>query len=496
MKAWAKKLLQRLILWVGVGMVAWILLPIPTLFSPMFSPMFLPIPSAMAQVSPVSLRVGLTGKYPPFNYTDSNGQLAGFDVDIARMICREIGRRCDFKVLQWDGMISALLAGKIDAVIGSMAVTPERSQQVAFTQNYYESGAQLLVKPGTVEPHRIGVTLGTTYGEFATQKFKNAEVLTYKGDVEVLKDIDAGRLDSIITDRLVGLYMAKRFGVAIEPKGDLLYREKIAIPVRKDDTKLLQQINGALKRIKGSVEYRDAFEYYFGKDAMAEKASSFEWGKAVPLLLHALVNTVEVSFVGLAGGFLLAILLAALSLSSGMFRGGTGVERVVSFATDFIRATPFLVQLFLIYFGFPTIGIRMGAWAASILAIAIHSSAYLTEILQVSYRSIPTGQHQAAFMLGMTPWQKLRHVVWPQMLPILLPPSLNSVVAMIKDSAMVSVISVHELTLQAQQLISSSFRPMELYLAATVLYFLVTYPFLLGGRRLQRRFQREGLLRG
>src|SRR5690606_29291890 len=111
-------------------------------------------------------------------------------------------------------------------------------QQAAFSVPYYESGAQLLVAPGVSDPQaagfRIGVTLGTTYKRFANRRFPLAQVRSYKGDTEVLQDIQSGRLDGILTDRLVGLYMAKTLGADISPWGDPLYVEHMGIPVHPD----------------------------------------------------------------------------------------------------------------------------------------------------------------------------------------------------------------------------------------------------------------------
>src|SRR5690606_23683347 len=140
------------------------------------------------------------------------------------------------------------------------------------------------------------------------------------------------------------------------------------------------------------------------------------------------------------------------------------LSRGVGFSIDFIRATPFMIQLFTIYFGLPALGIKLSAWSSAVLAIGIHSSAYLSEILQISYQSVPLAQHYAGKTLGFKRSETMIHIIWPQMLPVLTAPTLNTVVAMIKDSAVVSVISVHELTMQAQQLISATFRPLEFYL--------------------------------
>ncbi|MEZ4814102.1 MAG: ABC transporter substrate-binding protein/permease [Bdellovibrionota bacterium] len=442
-----------------------------------------------------SLKVGLTGKYPPFNYFDTQGQLTGFDVEVAEELCRRLSMKCEFKVLQWDGILSALLSDRIDVIIASMAITPEREKAVNFTEPYYISGAQLFLKENKLKTEskklKIGVTLGTTYGVFAKKKYPEAEIRTYKGDVEALQDVENGQIDGLITDKLVGLHMMKTFNAPLKASGDLLYEEHIGIPIKKERTQLLADINRELKSFQASQDYQVLWAKYFEDRAEQLADQELYWFQAIRLLLKALLNTIALSFSGVLMGAVLATLFATLMIS-----GGKALRRGVAFYVDFIRSTPFLVQLFAIYFGLPALGVHLSPWSAGILAIALHSSAYVSEIIKTAYMAVPVGQKLAAKALGLNSKKTLTKVVLPQMLPMMSAPVLNTVVAMIKDSAIVSVISVHELTLQAQELISATFRPLEFYALAALLYFLITYPFLVMGRRLEKNFKRKGLLHG
>lgn len=450
-------------------------------------------PEPRASNDHAPLVVGLTGKYPPFNYVDDRGELVGFDVDIAHEICREMRRRCEFRILQWDGIIGALLAERIDVIIGSMAITPERANAVHFSPPYYESGAVLFRRPGASGPadagFRVGVTLGTTYEAHVRAKFPQADVRTYKGDPEALTDLAAGRLDAIVTDALVGRYLQKRSGITLEQTGPPLYVERMAIPVKPSRQELAREVDAAVGRVRATKAYDEAYARYFGEGTVEQVAAS-GWlsGQTLGLLFRGLASTLGVCAVGLGLGALLSLLLALALV------GPRPVALAVAAFVDFIRATPFIVQMLAIYFGLPEIGIRLGAWGSATLAIAIHSAAYGAEVLKTAYRSVPEGQHWASRALGLSPTETLRHVIVPQMMPVCTVPLINTVVAMIKDSAIVSVIGVHELTLQTQQIISTTFKPLALYALAACLYFVVTYPLLLAGRGLERRFKRQGLL--
>jgi len=456
--------------------------------------------SANADSAKSELVVGLTGKYPPFNYFDASGKLTGFDVEVAEEICRRTHKKCVFRVLQWDGILASLLAGKIDAIIGSMAITEERAAMAAFSTPYYESGAQLFVKPEGKAPKtagfRVGVTLGTTYESFVRKALPEAEVVTYKGDPEIFQDIRAGRLDGMVTDKLAGAYLNRTYEAGLLLAGEPLFVERIAIPVRPERTALLAEINDAVNALRASPAYASLMEKYFGLGSISKGDSkgetnaepSFRLGSSLTLMLRGLFATARVSLAGLGLGALLAFVL-----SFGLI-GLPGLARKALLGyVDFIRATPFMIQLFAIYFGLPAVGLKLSAWTSAVLAIGIHSSAYLSEIIKAAYLSVPSGQRQAALTLGLSKKEALVHVIFPQMLPVMSAPVLNTVVAMIKDSAIVSVISVYELTMQAQQLISVTFRPLEFYLGAALLYALLTYPLLILGRIQERRFSKKGL---
>jgi His/Glu/Gln/Arg/opine family amino acid ABC transporter permease subunit len=442
------------------------------------------LPLLTASAEP--LRIGLTGKYPPFNYYNPSGQLVGFDVDVSNELCQRMKRDCVFVPLQWDGMLASLLAGKIDMIVGSMAITDERSKEALFSHPYYESGAQVFSLDENADLTRagfkIGVTLGTTYETAVRKRYKNAAVKTYKGDATILEDLKSGRLDAMITDKLVGGYMAKQVGIKLFTIGPVLYEEKIGIPVRPSETLLATEINSAVDQLRSASRYRELIDQYFGlkvDSSISQARSTFNWPQAVTLLLKGLIATVKISLIGILLGLIFSAGLTFLLLAQRSI-----FVFPAKLFTDFVRSTPFLIQLFAIYFGFPAIGIVITAFWAAVLAIAIHSAAYLAEVWASGFRSIPLAQRQAARLLGISPFKTFTRVVFPQMLPIVTPSVLNTVVAMIKDSSIVSVISVYELTMQAQQLISATYRPFIFYFLAAILYAAVTYPLILLGRRL------------
>jgi len=140
----------------------------------------------------------------------------------------------------------------------------------------------------------------------------------------------------------------------------------------------------------------------------------------------------------------------------------------------FIRGTPTLIQVYLVYFGLPQFGIQMPPFTAGILALGINSGAYVAEIFRAGLSAIPRGQMESARALGMTYTKAMRRIILPQVVRIILPAITNEGITMLKNTSLLSTITVLELTLQTQVVIARTFRPFEFYIVASVLYLVMT----------------------
>jgi ABC-type amino acid transport substrate-binding protein len=159
-----------------------------------------------AAASDRPVRIAIEGVYPPFNYVDPQGNPKGFEVDLAKTLCDMLGRKYQFVVLDWDGMLTGLLAGKVDAVMASMSITDERKKSVAFTQKYYEEqgsfvaakGSGLVISPEGLKGKRIGVQRSTTWSGYVENTYPGAAIVYYDNDDRGLLDLLAGRIDTYL----------------------------------------------------------------------------------------------------------------------------------------------------------------------------------------------------------------------------------------------------------------------------------------------------------
>lgn len=217
----------------------------------------------------------MTGAYPPFNYIGEDGVVTGFDIDIANAIANKMGVIARPITTDWDGIIGGLTGNRFDMIIGSMTITDERRTQVSFSDPYYYDGAQFFAKKGSslksiedLKEGKVGVVTGTTFHDYLSNLDNVGEIVQFQSEVDIFKALEQGRLDGLVTSKVVGARAPMDFGIEIEPIGELLYAEELAIAVRKDDTKLLEEVNKALKSIIADGTYAEISNKWFGMNIL------------------------------------------------------------------------------------------------------------------------------------------------------------------------------------------------------------------------------------
>lgn len=212
---------------------------------------------------------------------------------------------------------------------------------------------------------------------------------------------------------------------------------------------------------------------------------AFDWAlveKAVPLLGTGLVTTLKISSLAMLLGLVLGSLLGLASMSR-----WPALRWCVRAYVDFIRGTPLLIQIFLVYFALPEIGINLPEFWAGVIALALNAAGFLAEIVRAGLGSVEKGQAEAARSIGMRHHQILWHVLLPQSLRAVVPPATNEMITLVKGSALLSVISVYELTRAGQAVIAVHFAPFEIFLLIALYYYLTVSALAWLSRWLERR---------
>ena len=204
----------------------------------------------------------------------------------------------------------------------------------------------------------------------------------------------------------------------------------------------------------------------------------------LPYLLGAAKWTILISLAGMAISIVLGVFICAARISkSGLLRRGAAVY------ISFFRGVPLLVQLLMFFYMLPHIGLDLPAILAAILSVGLCSAAYTAEILRGALQTIPAGQTEAAHALGMPPLSLWRRILVPQALRLGMPSLINELILLVKVSSLASVVGIGELTRVAQNITGQTYRPLEIYLAAAALYFVINFAIAQLGRLAERRLQ-------
>jgi lysine-arginine-ornithine-binding protein len=241
--------------------------------------------SAQAQ----KVRVATEGAYAPFNFKDANGELQGFDVDIAKALCAKAKFDCEIVAQDWDGIIPGLLAKKYDAIIASMSITEERKKSIAFTSKYYQTPAHFIAKKGSnieiseagLKGKTVGVQRATIHANYIKQTYGSVvTVKEYDTQENANLDLVAGRLDLILADSVVlqegflNKPEGKAFGFVGPDLRGPIFGEGAGIGIRKEDTKLKDAFNAAIKEIRADGTYKKLNDKYFPFDVYGPEPQS------------------------------------------------------------------------------------------------------------------------------------------------------------------------------------------------------------------------------
>ena len=226
-----------------------------------------------AAASAETLRIATEGAYPPFNNTTADGELVGFDVDIAKALCAAMERECEIVAQDWDGIIPGLVQNKYDAIIASMSITEERSQTIDFTDPYYSNYLAIVAKGGSemsiddIEGKAIGAQRSTIASEWAENEYgRRGDIKLYDTQSAAYGDLTAGRIDVLVSD-----YLPVSDWLKDNPDYQLIgekidLHDKIGIGIRKGEDDLREAFNTAIEAIRSDGTYKSINDQYFPVD--------------------------------------------------------------------------------------------------------------------------------------------------------------------------------------------------------------------------------------
>ena len=409
----------------------------------------------------------------PFVEADPSdpSKLRGFDVEVAEEIARSLGRQPQFVQVAFTAIDQSVARGDFDIGMSGVEDTPARRAALAATIPYFEFREVITVREKDRNRFRTladfrGRRLGTLSGTIAyeilleNEKKYGFEVISYDDDVHPYEDLRNGRLDGVLLDHIIAARaMRHTSGLYTQPQAVatghyiiVLAKENTALRDRINDILRARMRDGTLERIYRKWNIWDEGEARFISGGPALSPARPPGAAAlhgvvvayIPALLRAALITIVLS----CGSMAIAVLIGILA-ATGRIYGGVIVRALFTAYVEIIRGTPVLLQLFVIYYGLSSV-IRLPAFIAALVGLGLNYAAYESEIYRGAMEAVPRGQLEAARTLGFSEVQVFRLVRGPQAFRLALAPMTNDFVALLKDSSLVSVITVVELTKQTQ----------------------------------------------
>jgi polar amino acid transport system substrate-binding protein len=452
----------------------------------------------------------------PYIYEEA-GEQVGFEVDLAQYLAAELGRTSELVPGDWEQLPSQLSRGDLDIVLNGYEWSPEREHEWSSTIPYYVYRLQLLARRDDpsiqswddLPNKRVGVLANSAAHKYLKKHWGDRVKIEAIGEgggiADVMQLVQRGQLDATVQDVPVVIYYLDREFPQLHRVGDPIAPGYYVIFCRHQDAELRQRLNEAIRKAAHTGVLRQIYEKYgiWTADQEGLLAAGDNWPPA---------ETAEEVGRGEMAGFGTSLLMAALytvllsclamplAMLAGMFiavsrlYGPTWLAALVTVYVEVIRGTPFLLQLFVIYFMGPEIGLKLRPFWAGVLGLALNYAAYESENYRAGMLAIPKGQMEAALALGMSTWTALFRVIIPQAVRTIIPLEVNNFIALFKDTSICSAIAVTELAKRSKELMNDHpSMVLELGITTALLYLAMSIPLTLLSRRLERRLPKVAI---
>ncbi|NCC95908.1 MAG: transporter substrate-binding domain-containing protein [Synergistales bacterium] len=457
----------------------------------------------------------------PYMYQDPDdmNSLVGYEVEIIEAIASHMGMKPIFVQNGWDNLIPGLERRLYDVSIDGLEITPEHQDVVDFSMPYYVTHLQIAVRRDNFDivelddcKGRVMGTLKQSYSQYVLETLGDVEIRTYEDEINAYTDLVNGRLDGTLFDAPIALYYG---GPMREVKfvGPPIGKIEYGIAVPKDNPELLDLINSAVTSLRDSGKLRSILERWnLWNPMVAEEfhdlgpvktqpvmydkwieshRPSFSlmdrvkrYSSFMPKLGTAALTTMKVSVASMVLAVIFGLMLALVRVF-----GPAPLSTLSMWYVEIVRGTPVLIQLFFIFYGLPNIGVKLSPFMAGVIGLGMNYAAYEAEIYRAGLMSVPVGQMEAALGLGMTRREALRHVVVPQAVRMVLPPVTNDFISLLKDSSLVSVITLVDLTKAYGQIATTYYDYFGTGIIVAAIYFLLGYPFIRLARWTERKME-------
>ncbi|MEU4013717.1 amino acid ABC transporter substrate-binding protein/permease [Microbacterium sp. NPDC028030] len=442
--------------------------------------------------------IGTDTTFAPFEFTNADGELVGIDMDLLRAIAKDQGFEVEIRQLGFDAAVQALQSNQVDAVMAGMSITEARQETFDFSDPYFTSGIQLGVLEASdiqslddLDGETVAVKTGTQGQTFADENKDEFgfRVTPYQDTTDMVDAVKAGQAVGYFEDFPVlayGIQQGSGFRLVGEPELGGEY----GFAVNKgQNSELLEMFNAGLANLQDSGEYDEIVDTYLASGDDAQQAQPSDIISVAveywPALMQGLWLTILATIVAVVAAFILGIVFGFGRISK------FAPFRWIATAYVYVfRGTPILIQAFFVFFAIPQLipDLKFDPFVAGAITLSLNTGAYMTEIIRGGIQAVDPGQAEASRSLGLSRWKTMQKVVLPQAFRIMIPSFVNQGIITLKDTSLISVIGLAELTFVSRQIIASTYLSAQVLTIVAIIYFVVITLLTLLANRLERTF--------
>ena len=442
---------------------------------------FGPIKSAQAQKV---YQIGTDVTYPPFEFANKNNKYVGIDIDIMKAIAKEEGFKVQIKPVGFNAAVQSMEAGQLDGVIAGMMMTPERKAKFDFSQPYFDTGIIMAVGKNSkiknfeqLRGKKVALKTGTAAALYANsiKKKYGFKTVTFDDSNNMYQDVVTKNSVACFEDKPVMQYAINQgtpLKIPVKPANKSTY----GFAVRKDhNQELLAKFDAGLKKIKANGTYDKIKNKYLGtkhhKVKPATEDRSF-WGlikQNQDALLGGLGETVWLTVAAIFFATIFGIIVGLLGVVPNKFCNGLSTTIIYIF-----RGLPLLVLALFIYTGIPSLtGQKIPAFLAGIITLTLNEGAYIAAFVKGGIEAVDSGQMEAARSLGLPFGKAMRRVILPQGIKIMIPSFINQFIITLKDTSILSVIGILELTQTGKIIIARNLEGFKVWAIIALIYLII-----------------------
>jgi His/Glu/Gln/Arg/opine family amino acid ABC transporter permease subunit len=442
------------------------------------------------------IRVGVNPNFPPMSSYDGQGQLQGFDVEVARAIARKLGVGLELVPTEAAARVPFLVSGRIDLSLGALTITPERRALIDFSVPLHTEAMGVITTDRLKisrwqDLNRADLILVNMRGNYSNtvlaEKLPLPQRLLVDGNADTIRAIAQGRADALVenVDFFIGFtrtHPEVKWRILPEP----LFAAACGIGVARGNESLRGAVDAALIGLHRDGSINRLWQAAYAapmtvpvRDAELVPALPsgpsgyrFDWQpviEALPYLAGGAIISLEIAAVAFAGGMILGLTAALTRLYAAPLPQRIAGAYVAAFTN-----TPALVQIFLLYYALPEIGIRLAGFTAVTIGLTLNAGAYLADILRGGITTVRSSEMEAAAVLGLSRADRLRHVLLPHIVKTIYRPLANFFIILVLGSSMAALFGVEELTGRAINISTANLRTIETFAVTGLLYIGLT----------------------